>query len=83
MPVTLRTRPLQSAVIRIGTRGSPLALAQAEEVKRRLHAAEALAPDAALIVPIRTTGDRITDRPLADAGAELRRQGGPDFFAGG
>lgn len=61
---------MQSAVIRIGTRGSPLALAQAEEVKRRLHAAEALAPDAALIVPIRTTGDRITDRPLADAGGK-------------
>jgi len=70
MPVTSRTRRLQSALIRIGTRGSPLALAQAEEVKRRLLAAHALPPEAALIVPISTTGDRITDRPLADAGGK-------------
>ena len=57
-------------MIRIGTRGSPLALAQAEEVKRRLLAAQPLSPEAALIVPIRTTGDRITDRPLAEAGGK-------------
>jgi hydroxymethylbilane synthase len=61
---------LQSPLIRIGTRGSPLALAQAEEVKRRLVAAHALLPEAVLVVPIRTTGDRITDRPLADAGGK-------------
>src|ERR1700688_152750 len=42
--LTPRTRPLQSAQIRIGTRGSPLALAQAEEVKRRLIAAHRLLP---------------------------------------
>jgi hydroxymethylbilane synthase len=61
---------LQSALIRIGTRGSPLALAQAEEVRRRLLAAHGLPAEAVLIVPIRTTGDRITDRPLADAGGK-------------
>ena len=61
---------MQSAQIRIGTRGSPLALAQAEEVRRRLIAAHELGPDAVAIVPIRTTGDRITDRPLAEAGGK-------------
>jgi len=48
--------------MRIGTRGSPLALAQAEETRRLLGTGE--------IVPIRTTGDRVTDRPLADAGGK-------------
>jgi hydroxymethylbilane synthase len=61
---------LQSTPIRIGTRGSPLALAQAEETLRRLVSAHALAPDGAMVVPIRTTGDRITDRPLAEAGGK-------------
>jgi hydroxymethylbilane synthase len=56
---------------RIGTRGSPLALAQAEEVKRRLLAAHAgLAPEALEIVVIRTTGDRIRDRPLRELGGK-------------
>lgn len=61
-----------SLPIRIGTRGSPLALAQAREVHARLAAAwPALAePDAVEIVVIRTTGDRITDRPLADIGGK-------------
>jgi len=61
---------LQSQVIRIGTRGSPLALAQAHETRRRL--AEALATDEARveIVSIRTSGDRITDRPLIEAGGK-------------
>lgn len=61
---------MQSAEIRIGTRGSPLALVQAEETRRRLGAA----PDAGgldlSIRPIRTTGDRITDRPLTEAGGK-------------
>ena len=61
---------MQSTALRIGTRGSPLALAQAEEVRRRL-ADRGLAPlDEITIVPIRTTGDRIVDRPLAEAGGK-------------
>lgn len=56
--------------LRIGTRGSPLALAQAEEVRRRLGAAHAIEPDAIETVVIRTTGDRIQDRPLAEAGGK-------------
>jgi hydroxymethylbilane synthase len=63
---------MTEALIRIGTRGSPLALAQSEWVRRRLAAAwpELAAPDAVAIVPIRTSGDRIQDRPLAEAGGK-------------
>ena len=61
---------MQAAKIRIGTRGSPLALAQAHEVRRRLAEAHGLAEDACELVIIKTTGDRITDRPLADAGGK-------------
>jgi hydroxymethylbilane synthase len=54
--------------IRIGTRGSPLALAQTEIVRRLLLAAHG---DLAFeIVPIRTTGERLLDRSLADAGGK-------------
>ncbi|MCR4283070.1 MAG: hydroxymethylbilane synthase [Bauldia sp.] len=61
---------MQSTAIRIGTRGSPLALAQAEETRRTLAAALGLPAEAIAIVPIRTTGDRITDRPIAEAGGK-------------
>jgi hydroxymethylbilane synthase len=56
--------------IRIGTRGSPLALAQAHETRSRLMAAHNLQEDQFEIVVISTTGDRITDRPLADIGGK-------------
>lgn len=56
--------------IRIGTRGSPLALAQAHETKNRLAAAHGLDPDSLEIVTITTTGDRIRDRPLAEIGGK-------------
>src|SRR6516164_11163842 len=54
----------------MGTRGSPLALAQAGEVRRRLAAAHGVAPDAIAIHVIRTTGDAIRDRPLTEAGGK-------------
>ncbi len=58
--------------LRLGTRGSPLALAQAAEAKARLAAAHSAfaAPDAVTIVPIRTSGDRVTQGSLADAGGK-------------
>ena len=56
--------------IRIGTRGSPLALAQARQVKALLLAAHGWADGAVEIVPIVTTGDRITDRKLSDIGGK-------------
>ena len=56
--------------IRIGTRGSPLALRQAHEVRDRLEVAHGAGRYAFQIVPITTTGDRIQDRPLGDAGGK-------------
>lgn len=57
--------------LRIGTRGSPLALAQANDVKARLVAAhDHLSADDIEIVVIKTTGDRILDRHLMNAGGK-------------
>jgi hydroxymethylbilane synthase len=58
--------------LRIGSRGSKLALRQAEELRARLIAAhpELAAPGAIESVVIRTTGDRVTDRPLAEIGGK-------------
>ena len=54
--------------LRLGTRGSPLALAQAEEARARLAAIE---PGLAVeIVVIKTTGDRVQDRPLSEIGGK-------------
>lgn len=61
---------MQSVEITIGTRGSPLALAQAEETRSRLCEALGLDADAIAILPIRTTGDRITDRSLMEVGGK-------------
>ena len=58
--------------LRIGTRGSPLALAQTEETRARFAAAHPeLSPDGAIeIVVISTTGDRELNRPLAEIGGK-------------
>lgn len=61
---------MQTAAIRIGTRGSPLALAQANETARLVARACGLDPTAVAIVPIRTSGDTIADRPLIEAGGK-------------
>lgn len=61
---------LQQSRLRIGTRGSLLALAQAHEVQRRLADAHGIDAAAIEIVVIRTTGDRIQDRPLSEAGGK-------------
>jgi hydroxymethylbilane synthase len=58
------------SIFRIGSRGSPLALVQAREVQRRLAAACGLPAGQIEIKIIRTTGDAIQDRPLADAGGK-------------
>jgi hydroxymethylbilane synthase len=61
-----------SVRLRLGTRGSPLALAQAHETRDRLIAAfpDLGAPDAVSIVVISTAGDRIQDRALLEAGGK-------------
>lgn len=58
--------------LRVGTRGSPLARAQTSQVLQRLRLARpSLAePDALTVIVIRTTGDLIRDRPLADVGGK-------------
>ena len=62
--------PMQTTALRIGTRGSALALAQAAETRACLMEAHGLPEDAFAIVPIATTGDRIQDRPLSEAGGK-------------
>jgi len=57
-------------VLRIGTRGSPLALAQAHAVRDRLGALPGLAETEIDVITIRTTGDRIQDRPLSEVGGK-------------
>jgi hydroxymethylbilane synthase len=59
-----------TALIRIGTRGSPLALVQARTVRARLAAALGADEEAIELVIIRTSGDAIQDRPLAEAGGK-------------
>ncbi len=62
--------PSPDRPLRIGTRGSPLALAQAHETRQRLAAAHGLPELAFRIVVIRTTGDRVLDRPLREIGGK-------------
>ena len=54
----------------LGTRGSPLALAQARLVAAALEAAHGWEPGAVRIVAVRTSGDREQHRPLADIGGK-------------
>jgi hydroxymethylbilane synthase len=55
---------------RLGSRGSPLALTQAGLVRDALVAAHQVAPQDIEIVVIRTTGDKVQDRPLAEIGGK-------------
>ena len=58
------------ALFTLGTRGSPLALAQANEARRMLAGAHGWEIERIALQIIRTTGDRIQDRPLADVGGK-------------
>ncbi len=69
--------PTPDAPLRIGTRGSPLALAQAYETRRRLAVAFALEEAAFEIVVIKTTGD---NRQLIKADKPLKELGGKGLF---
>ncbi|HSI01634.1 MAG TPA: hydroxymethylbilane synthase [Reyranella sp.] len=61
-----------ASLLRLGTRGSKLALVQTDLVRAALARAvpELAAPDAVEVVTIRTTGDAIQDRPLSEAGGK-------------
>jgi hydroxymethylbilane synthase len=61
---------MQTKPFRIGTRGSPLALAQAYETRDRLMAAHGLPEALFEVVVLSTQGDRITDRPLSEIGGK-------------
>jgi hydroxymethylbilane synthase len=61
---------MQISQLRIGSRGSKLALVQAEEVKARLATALGMESQRIEIVPIVTTGDRIKDRSLSEIGGK-------------
>jgi hydroxymethylbilane synthase len=63
--------------LKIGTRGSPLALAQAHETRARLMEAHGLPENAFEIVVIRTTGD---DRAMIAADRPLKEVGGKGLF---
>ncbi|MCF2904815.1 hydroxymethylbilane synthase [Octadecabacter sp. CECT 8868] len=69
--------PSAVAPLKIGTRGSPLALAQAHETKNRLMTAFDLPDDAFEICVIKTTGD---DRMLIDADIALKTIGNKGLF---
>lgn len=56
--------------LRIGTRRSPLALAQAEMAGSSLRRAHNLSQDAVILMPMLASGDRIQDRPLAEIGGK-------------
>lgn len=62
--------PSPASPFRIGTRGSPLALAQAHETRDRLGAAFGLPQEAFEIVVIKVTGDAVQDRPLKEIGGK-------------
>jgi hydroxymethylbilane synthase len=59
-----------SGTIKIGTRGSPLALAQARETRARLIASLGREEAAFELVIIKTTGDMVRDRPLSEIGGK-------------
>ena len=62
--------PNSKSPLRIGTRGSPLALAQAHETRERLSRAFELSLDCFKIIVIKTTGDKVLDRPLKEIGGK-------------
>jgi hydroxymethylbilane synthase len=56
--------------LRLGTRGSPLALAQARKVAAAIETAQRWPEGYVELVEVKTTGDKIQDRPLAEIGGK-------------
>jgi len=56
--------------LRLGTRGSPLALAQARKVASAIEAAQRWPDGYVELVTVTTTGDKVQDRPLAEIGGK-------------
>ena len=66
----MRQSSTPARLLRIGSRGSPLALVQARQVQTALAKACGIVAEQIEIKIIRTSGDKIQDRPLADAGGK-------------
>ena len=70
MDIKSNKRDFRANRLKIGTRGSPLALAQALEVKREITNHHNLDDKSIEIITISTKGDRILDRPLTEIGGK-------------
>ena len=70
MDIKSNKRDFNANKLKIGTRGSPLALAQALEVKREITNHHKLHDKSIEIITISTKGDRILDRPLTEIGGK-------------
>lgn len=66
----MQAAPTPHKPFRLGTRRSPLAMAQAVETRARLCAAHGWHEDAVALVPVIASGDKIQDRPLAEIGGK-------------
>lgn len=66
----MTTQYSKDTPLKIGTRGSPLALAQAQETRALLMQAHNLPESAFAIEVIHTTGDAVQDRPLSEIGGK-------------
>jgi hydroxymethylbilane synthase len=60
----------ETPTLRLGTRRSPLAMAQAREARARLCAAHGWGEDRIELVPVIAAGDKVQDRPLAEIGGK-------------
>ena len=70
MVIISNKRDFKKNVLKIGTRGSPLALAQALEVKNEILKHHKLDDESVEIISISTRGDRVLDRPLMEIGGK-------------
>ncbi|MEI6642998.1 MAG: hydroxymethylbilane synthase [Novosphingobium sp.] len=69
-PVTPLIAPSPANPLKLGTRRSPLAMAQAEETRARLCAAHGWEEAAIELVSVVASGDQVLDRPLAEIGGK-------------
>jgi hydroxymethylbilane synthase len=74
----MRQSSTPASILRLGSRGSPLALVQARQAQSAIAQACGVAPGAIEIKVIRTTGDKIQDRPVQDG--SLADAGGKGLF---